>query len=109
MMPVFQAILSVSSQSFVEHSWISEGIVYRLKRIHVPFLFSDPKAIFREDGISKSLLEIMEGYMTTREKHLKGDNKQNIPGFSTSALVFDPKQFKANKEVHTKCALNHLV
>lgn len=51
----------------------------------------------------------MEGYMTTREKHLKGDNKQNIPGFSTSALVFDPKQFKANKEVHTKCALNHLV
>ncbi|RMX37656.1 hypothetical protein pdam_00004293 [Pocillopora damicornis] len=79
MMPVFQAILSVSSQSFVEHS--------------------DPKAIFREDGISKSLLEIMEGYMTTREKHLKGDNKQNIPGFSTAALVFDPKQFKANKEV----------
>lgn len=62
-------------------------------------LKSDPKAIFREDGISKSLLEIMEGYMTTREKHLKGDNKQNIPGFSTSALVFDPKQFKANKEV----------
>ena len=37
--------------------------------------------------------------MTTREKHLS-ENRQGSPGFSSAALVFDPKQFKANKEVN---------
>jgi len=40
----------------------------------------------------------MEGYMTTREQHL-AENNQNNQGFASAALVFDPKQFKANKEV----------
>ena len=40
----------------------------------------------------------MEGYMTTREKHLTNVHHDK-PGFSSAAPVFDPKQFKANKEV----------
>ena len=36
--------------------------------------------------------------MTTREQHL-AENNQNNQGFASAALVFDPKQFKANKEV----------
>lgn len=62
------------------------------------FLFSDRKGVFHHEGICKSFLEIMEGYMTTREQHLTVIN-ENKPGFSSAAPVFDPKQFKANKEV----------
>jgi len=36
--------------------------------------------------------------MTTREKHLTSIHHDK-PGFSSAAPVFDPKQFKANKEV----------
>lgn len=64
----------------------------------VIFPFSDPKAVFQQDGICKSFLEIMEGYTATREKHLS-DNNEYRPGFSSAAPVFDPKQFKANREV----------
>ena len=62
------------------------------------FLPSNPKAIFHQEGICKSFLEIREGYMTTREKHLTNVHHDK-PGFSSAAPVFDPKQFKANKEV----------
>lgn len=62
------------------------------------FLPSNPKTIFHQEGICKSFLEIMEGYMTTREKHLTNVHHDK-PGFSSAAPVFDPKQFKANKEV----------
>ena len=69
----------------------------------VSFFFSDPKVVFQQDGICKSFLEIMEGYMTTREKHLT-DTYHNKPGYSTAAPMFDPKQFKANKEVNTNAS-----
>ncbi|XP_078371606.1 uncharacterized protein LOC144655264 isoform X1 [Oculina patagonica] len=68
-------------------------VVIRIGRV----LKSDPKAVFHQEGICKSFLEIMEGYMATRERHLT--NNHHKPGFSSAALVFDPKQFKANKEV----------
>ena len=67
------------------------------------FLFpSNPKAILHQEGICKSFLEIMEGYMTTREKHLTYIHHDK-PGLSSAAPVFDPKLFKANKEV-MKCS-----
>lgn len=53
---------------------------------------SDSKTIVNQEGLCKSFLEIMEGYVTTREH-------ENKPGFSNGAPLFDPKQFKANKEV----------
>jgi len=71
----------------------------------VIFLFSDPKAVFQQDGICKSFLEIMEGYMATREKHLSDKNEYR-PGFSSAAPVFDPKQFKANREVSKSSTLD---
>ena len=69
------------------------------------FLFSDPKAVLQQDGICKSFLEIMEGYMATREKHLSNNNEYR-PGFSSAAPVFDPKQFKANREVSKSSMLD---
>lgn len=71
----------------------------------VIFPFSDPKAVFQQDGICKSFLEIMEGYMATREKHLSVNNEYR-PGFSSAAPVFDPKQFKANREVSKSSMLD---
>lgn len=71
----------------------------------VIFVFSEPKAVFQQDGICKSFLEIMEGYMVTREKHLS-DNNEYRPGFSNAAPVFDPKQFKANREVSRSSMLD---
>lgn len=72
------------------------------------FLFSsNPKAILHQEGICKSFLEIMEGYMTTREKHLTYIHHDK-PGLSSAAPVFDPKLFKANKEV-MKCSGGALV
>ena len=47
----------------------------------------------------------MEGYMATREKHLS-DNNEYRPGFSSAAPVFDPKQFKANREVSKSSMLD---
>lgn len=38
--------------------------------------------------------------MAARERHQADNHHAGKPGFSSAALVFDPKQFKANKEVN---------
>ena len=40
----------------------------------------------------------MEGSITTKEQHLR-QNDHQISGYSSPAPLFDPKLFKANREV----------
>lgn len=61
-------------------------------------LSSDPKTIFHQEGICRSFIEIMEGSITTKEQHLR-QNDHQISGYSSPAPLFDPKLFKANREV----------
>lgn len=41
---------------------------------------------------------MMEGYTTTKEQHLRRNDGQTA-GHSSPAPLFDPKMFKANREV----------
>ena len=63
----------------------------------VSLFLSDTKLRFHE-GICKYVLEIMEAYTVTKERNLT-ENRRDLLGSSSDDLVFDPKFFKANKEV----------
>ncbi|KAK2563144.1 Cyclic nucleotide-binding domain-containing protein 2 [Acropora cervicornis] len=71
-------------------------------------LSSDPKAIFPQEGICKSFLEIMEGYTTTKEQHHRRNDGQTA-GHSSPAPLFDPKMFKANREVNISKEVKQLL
>lgn len=72
-------------------------------------LSSDPKAIFPQEGICKSFLEIMEGYTTTKEQHHRRNDGQTAAGHSSPAPLFDPKMFKANREVNISKEVKQLL
>lgn len=66
-----------------------------LSNANTKYLFvSDPKRDLGE-GICKSFLEMMEGYMMMKNKAFI----TSLPAADTGPALFDPTLFKANKEV----------
>ena len=109
----------VSSHSFLATAYRTYQIVYVAMQqrlcssipystlsifLTVPTLtsLSSDSTIFLGNGIRKSFLEIMEGYMLLkRGEPVDSSGNEPVSQITESPLSFDPKEFKANKEVGT--------